>query len=172
MRSINASGHKYGQALLAVGWIVWREKEWIPEGLLLQSSYLRGTQTAYTLSFSRSSIPIVTQYYQFHQKGLAGYRRVINCCLDVARLLSLELENTGYFSCLSGAHLPRQVQLCTESPNCHKGKSTANPCIPIVVFTLSDDAKKQYSSFDMSALSDALHEKGISVPCKSFNFVN
>ncbi|CAI7566362.1 unnamed protein product [Penicillium pancosmium] len=164
VKSINASGHKYGQALLAVGWIVWREKKWIPEGLLLESSYLRGTQTAYTLSFSKSSIPVVAQYYQFHQKGLTGYCKLINRYLEIARLLSLELESTGYFSCLSGVHLPRQAQLCIESSSCRKENPAMNPGIPIVVFTLSDDAKKKYPVLDMSVLSDALHEMKFSVP--------
>lgn len=171
MKSINASGHKYGQALLAVGWIVWREKEWIPEGLLLESSYLRGTQTAYTLSFSRSSIPIIVQYYQFHQKGLTGYCKLINRYLDIARILSLELEDTGYFSCLSGVHLLRQGQLCIELPSCRKGNPTMNPGIPIVVFTLSDDAKEKYPVLDMSVLSDALYKMNFSVPRESFNFM-
>ncbi|KAJ5734620.1 hypothetical protein N7533_013023 [Penicillium manginii] len=148
VKSINASGHKYGQALLAVGWIVW-------QGLLLESSYLRGTQTAYTLSFSKSSAPIVSQYYQFYQKGLAGYRRLINRYLDIAKLLSLELENTGYFVCLSGS---------TGRSICREGNHNMNPGIPLVVFTLSEGAKKDYPTLDMSALSDAVHEMKFSIP--------
>lgn len=161
VKSINASGHKYGQALLAVGWIVWREKKWIPEGLLLESSYLRGTQTAYTLSFSKSSAPIVSQYYQFYQKGLAGYRRLINRYLDIAKLLSLELENTGYFVCLSGS---------TGRSICREGNHNMNPGIPLVVFTLSEGAKKDYPTLDMSALSDAVHEMKFSIPRKFSEF--
>lgn len=169
VKSINASGHKYGQALLAVGWIIWREKEWIPQGLLLESSYLRGTQTAYTLSFSKSSVPIVAQYYQFYQQGMSGYRLRIGRYLEIAKALSLELENTGYFTCLSPVHLTYRSKAKSKISGCSNGCSMTDPGIPVVVFALSDDAKKRYPGLDLSNLSDSLHEMKLSIPREYFD---
>ena len=40
VRSINTSGHKYGLAPLGVGWIVWREKDDLPDDLVFRVNYL------------------------------------------------------------------------------------------------------------------------------------
>ncbi|KAJ5727054.1 hypothetical protein N7493_004874 [Penicillium malachiteum] len=160
VKSINASGHKYGQALLAVGWIIWREKEWIPSVLLLESSYLRGTQSAYTLSFSRSNIPVVSQYYQFNQQGMVGYSEKTNRYLRIARILSWELGKTGCFVCLSGVHLQEEI----KGSYCQEGRPTINPGIPAAVFTLSNKAKKLYRNLHLANISDALHSMKFPVP--------
>ncbi len=40
VKSINASGHKFGLSPLGVGWVVWREKEDLPDGLIFKVNYL------------------------------------------------------------------------------------------------------------------------------------
>ncbi len=42
VKSINASGHKYGLSPLGVGWAVWREKKYLPEDLIFRVNYLGG----------------------------------------------------------------------------------------------------------------------------------
>jgi Glutamate decarboxylase and related PLP-dependent proteins len=42
VKSINASGHKYGLSPLGVGWVVWRDKEDLPEDLIFKVNYLGG----------------------------------------------------------------------------------------------------------------------------------
>lgn len=42
VKSISASGHKYGLAPLGVGWVVWRDISELPEGLIFNVNYLGG----------------------------------------------------------------------------------------------------------------------------------
>ena len=42
VKSINASGHKFGLAPLGVGWIIWREASDLPEDLIFWVNYLGG----------------------------------------------------------------------------------------------------------------------------------
>ncbi|KAI2704966.1 hypothetical protein CBS147317_1918 [Penicillium roqueforti] len=162
VQSINASGHKFGMAPLAVGWILWREKSQIPQGLLVESSYLRGTHSDFSLSFSRSGAPIAGQYYNFLRLGLAGYQDRTQSLLDRARRLSVLLEETGYFYCLSDAH--RQQKAGGGYTLC-KGSDQAVPhVLPIAVFRLSDQARRQYPNLQLSDISDAMHDLKFSIP--------
>ncbi|GAM66967.1 glutamate decarboxylase [Vibrio sp. JCM 19236] len=43
VKSINASGHKYGLAPLGVGWVVFREAQDLPEDLIFRVNYLAAT---------------------------------------------------------------------------------------------------------------------------------
>lgn len=38
--SINTSGHKYGLVYPGVGWVLWRDKKYLPEELIFKVSYL------------------------------------------------------------------------------------------------------------------------------------
>ena len=40
VKSINASGHKYGLCPLGCGWVVWRDASCLPEELVFHVSYL------------------------------------------------------------------------------------------------------------------------------------
>src|SRR5579875_2916312 len=42
VKSINASGHKFGLAPLGVGWVAWRDRAHLPEELIFHVSYLGG----------------------------------------------------------------------------------------------------------------------------------
>ena len=53
VKSINASGHKYGLAPLGVGWVVWRDKADLPEELIFNVDYLGGNMPTFALNFSR-----------------------------------------------------------------------------------------------------------------------
>lgn len=163
VKSINTSGHKFGLTPLSVGWLIWREKSFIPNDLLLESSYLRGTQSAFTLSFSKSSTPVVVQYFQFCHLGLDGYRQIIHDSLATARLLSDLLEATGYFSCLSDMHRP--ISKCHG--NLETCGPTARPGIPVVCFKLSDDFSLRNPGLCLSAFSDSMHDQKISIPSES-----
>ena len=47
VRSINASGHKYGLAPLGVGWVVWRDRTDLPEELIFYVNYLGGNMPTF-----------------------------------------------------------------------------------------------------------------------------
>jgi hypothetical protein len=63
VKSINASGHKYGLAPLGVGWVVWRSKADLPEPLIFYVDYLGGNMATFALNFSRPGGEIIAQYY-------------------------------------------------------------------------------------------------------------
>ncbi|EPS26248.1 hypothetical protein PDE_01184 [Penicillium oxalicum 114-2] len=161
--SINTSGHKFGLTPLCVGWLLWRDKSHIPKSLLRESSYLRGTQTAFTLSFSRSAMPITAQYFNFYSKGMNGYRAHVNDSLIKAQVLSERLESTGYFTCLSDIH--RKARRSKTMCDSHARESDSfNPGLPIVVFRLLPDVKKRHADLTLSVISDVLYDMNISIP--------
>jgi len=65
VRSINASGHKFGLAPLGVGWVLWREESDLPEQMIFWVNYLGGNMRDIALNFSRPGGQVVAQYYNF-----------------------------------------------------------------------------------------------------------
>jgi glutamate decarboxylase len=107
VQSINASGHKYGLVYPNVGWIVWRNREALPQDLVFQVSYLGGTMPTFALNFSRSSAQVVAQYYMIVRLGRDGFRRVQQACRDTAMWLAEEIANMGPFELLTdGSTIP------------------------------------------------------------------
>ena len=81
VKSINASGHKFGLAPLGVGWALWREKHDLPEELIFDVNYLGGNMPTFALNFSRPGGEIICQYYNFLRLGKEGYREIqTECC--------------------------------------------------------------------------------------------
>ena len=107
VRSINASGHKYGLVYPGVGWAIWRDAAALPEELVFKVNYLGGEMPTFTLNFSRPGAQIAVQYYQLLRLGFEGYRRVQQACQDVAKYLSGQIATLGPFELLSdGSQLP------------------------------------------------------------------
>jgi len=61
VKSINASGHKYGLVYPGVGWVVWRSHAELPEDLIFHVNYLGGDMPTFTLNFSRAGNQVVGQ---------------------------------------------------------------------------------------------------------------
>uniref|UniRef100_J3LYB4 Glutamate decarboxylase n=1 Tax=Oryza brachyantha TaxID=4533 RepID=J3LYB4_ORYBR len=101
VKSINVSGHKYGLVYAGVGWVIWRNKEDLPEELIFHINYLGADQPTFTLNFSKGSSQIIAQYYQFLRLGFEGYKHVMNNCMESARTLREGLEKTGRFTIIS-----------------------------------------------------------------------
>ncbi len=97
VKSVNASGHKFGLAPLGVGWVVWRDKEDLPDDLIFWVNYLGGNMATFALNFSRPGGQIVAQYYNFLRLGIEGYRKIHQSCYDTAHYLSDEIEKLGLF---------------------------------------------------------------------------
>ncbi|KAJ8444293.1 hypothetical protein Cgig2_029706 [Carnegiea gigantea] len=57
VKSINASGHKYGLVYAGIGWVIWRTKEDLPEELIFHINYLGADQPTFTLNFSKGDDP-------------------------------------------------------------------------------------------------------------------
>jgi glutamate decarboxylase len=137
VRSINASGHKFGLAPLGVGWVVWRDRTDLPEDLIFYVNYLGGNMPTFALNFSRPAGQIISQYYLFLRLGREGYRRIQQNGYDVAQHIGREITKLGPFElCFDGSSL--------------KG-------IPAVSWTTKEGADPGYSLFD---LSDRLRMRG------------
>lgn len=107
VKSINASGHKYGLVYPGVGWVVWRDKEELPDDLIFNVNYLGGQMPTFALNFSRPGNQIIAQYYNLIRLGYDGYRRIHQSSQDVAMYLAREIEKLGPFELLSdGSDLP------------------------------------------------------------------
>lgn len=104
VRSINASGHKYGLAPLGVGWVVWASKADLPEELIFYVDYLGGNMPTFALNFSRPGGEIIAQYYNFLRLGREGYTAIQQACSDTAQWLAKELEMMGPFEMVYDGH--------------------------------------------------------------------
>jgi len=91
VKSINASGHKYGLAPVGVGWIVWRSTQEMPDELVFKVDYLGGNMPTFALNFSRPAGQIIAQYYLLLRLGREGYRHIQQQCADTAMMLADEL---------------------------------------------------------------------------------
>jgi glutamate decarboxylase len=126
VKSINASGHKYGLVYPGLGWLVFRDSSDFPGELVFDVNYLGGNMPTYTLNFSRGSAPIITQYYNFLRLGKTGYVDIMNNLQANAAYLTGKLAESGEFEILS-----------------------KDVCIPIVVMRLKEEITG-YSVFDIS----------------------
>jgi glutamate decarboxylase len=139
--SINASGHKYGLVYPGVGWIVWRDKDALPEDLIFWVNYLGDNMPTFALNFSRPGAQVVAQYYNFLRLGFDGYRRVQGYSREVATRLADEIEKLGPF------------ELITRGDE-----------LPVFAFKLKDEVDN-YTVFDVS---NALRSRGWQLPAYTF----
>jgi glutamate decarboxylase len=100
VKSINTSGHKFGLSPLGVGWVVWREKTDLPEGLIFDVNYLGGNMPTFALNFSRPGGQIISQYFNLLRYGRKGYAQIQQACLDHGIYIAQEVEKTGLFDLL------------------------------------------------------------------------
>jgi glutamate decarboxylase len=136
VKSINASGHKYGLVFPGVGWIVWREAPDLHPELIFKVDYLGGEMPTLAINFSRPASQVVAQYYNLIRLGRSGYRAVHQACQDVAVHLSASIADLGPFRLLS------------------HGQD-----LPVFAWTLAEDA--HWSLYD---LADRLRDRGWQVP--------
>jgi glutamate decarboxylase len=135
VKSINASGHKYGLVYPGIGWLVMKDKHNLPDELVFRITYLGGEMTNYSLNFSKSSSSIIAQYYNFIRLGKSGYADIMTNMMENSRYLAEKLHDTGKFEIIN------------------KQKT-----LPLVAVRLKDAA------FNVFQLSDKLRQKGWIVP--------
>jgi glutamate decarboxylase len=141
VQSINASGHKYGLVYPGVGWMLWRDKEALPEDLVFNVNYLGGNMPTFALNFSRPGAEVIAQYFTMLRLGRDGYRRVQQTCRDSAQWLASEIAYLGPFELISDGS-----------------------GIPAFAFRLREDIDR-YSVYD---ISDAIRSRGWLVPAYTF----
>jgi len=125
VKSVNASGHKFGLAPLGVGWVLWREKRDLPEDLIFWVNYLGGNMRDIALNFSRPGGQIVCQYYNFLRLGREGYAKVHTACYETAQYLAGEVAKLGPFEIIYDGDMTRGIPaLCWKiKPGEHPGFS-------------------------------------------------
>ena len=138
VRSINASGHKFGLVYPGIGWLVFREKSDLAEDLVFYENYLGKKDATFTLNFSTGSSMILAQYYNFVRLGKAGYRRVMELMQKNAESLAKDIEGLGKFQIIG------------------KDEET----LPMVAFNLAEE--HAYDEFDIAFQLHA--ERGWMVP--------
>ncbi|WP_297572145.1 glutamate decarboxylase [uncultured Deefgea sp.] len=141
VKSINASGHKFGLAPLGVGWVIWRDKADLPQDLIFNVNYLGGQMPTFALNFSRPGGQIVAQYYTLLRLGKEGYRKIHQACYDTAMYLSDEISKMGQFEIIYNGD-PKQG-------------------IPALTWKLKDGIEHDFTLFD---LADRLRMRGWLVP--------
>ena len=142
VKSINASGHKFGLAPLGVGWALWREKEDLPQELIFDVNYLGGNMPTFALNFSRPGGEIICQYYNFLRLGKEGYREVQSGCYELGRYLAEKIAQMGPFTII------------------YNGEGG----IPGLCWQLKDPDTSPFTLYDFA---DRLRERGWLVPAYS-----
>lgn len=136
--SISASGHKFGLVYPGVGWVVWKDKQYLPEEMNFAVNYLGANIPSISINFSRPGNQVLAQYYQFLRLGKEGYRMIQQNCINVCLYLKDQLDKMGIFEFFTD-----------DMPN------------PLFIWRLKDDASRKWTLYD---LSDALHAQGWQVP--------
>jgi glutamate decarboxylase len=138
VRSINASGHKFGLVYPGVGWVIFREQDDLCQDLVFMENYLGEEDATFTLNFSTGSSMLLAQYYQFVRLGRSGYESVIGLMARNAVELGRRIKQNGYFD------------LILEG----------EPQLPLVSFRLNGD--HGFDEFDVAAALSA--RRGWMVP--------
>jgi glutamate decarboxylase len=139
VRSINVSGHKFGLVYPGIGWLVFRERNDLPEDLVFYENYLGKRDATFTLNFSTGSAMVLAQYYNFVRFGHEGYRFIMETMQANTRALAQRISDIGVFR-LIGAE--------------------DQETLPLVAFQLAGE--HGYDEFDVA--SQLASERGWMVP--------
>jgi len=172
VQSINTSGHKFGLTPVGLGWIIWKDVQYLPKDLIFELHYLGSTEYSFNLNFSRPAAPIMAQMFNFLNLGWEGYSRIARVDLANARTLSRALEGSGYYKVVSEIHDVHQDETTgvahaiskavekvdEESPAFYKKG------LPVVSFRFSDKFKADYPHVKQEWIQNLLRIKQWIVP--------
>lgn len=141
--SISTSGHKYGLVYPGLGWVVWKDKAYLPKEMSFSVNYLGANITQVGLNFSRPAAQILAQYYNFIHLGEEGYREIHSNSMAIARYCH---EHIGRMKCFS-----------------NYSQTLDNP---LFIWTLAPDYEKK-ANWTLYDLQDRLMQRGWMVPAYS-----
>ena len=95
--SISTSGHKYGLVYPGLGWVIWKDKKYLPKDMSFSVNYLGANITQVGLNFSRPAAQILAQYYNFIHLGMEGYREIHSNSMAIARYCHEEIGKMPCF---------------------------------------------------------------------------
>ncbi|SCU94601.1 LANO_0E07316g1_1 [Lachancea nothofagi CBS 11611] len=165
--SINASGHKFGLTTAGLGWILWKDDDYLLPELRFKLTYLGGVEETFNLNFSRPGYQVIHQYYNFLNLGMKGYKDEFEKSLFAARYFSLSLlqsdEFKGKFDIISSVH-ERIDGKESVLKDCMKEPQLFKPGVPLSAFKLSKEFREKYPEIPQALISSLLRAKGWIVP--------
>lgn len=138
--SISTSGHKFGLVYPGLGWVVWKDKKYLPPVMSFSVNYLGAEIRQVGLNFSRPAAQILGQYYQFIRLGFEGYKAMQSNSIEIARYIHDEIGK-----------MPQFRNYSDEIPN------------PITCWLLKPEYQKT-AKWTLYDLQDKLNMKGWFVP--------
>ena len=140
VHSISTSGHKYGLVYPGLGWVIWKDKKYLPKDMSFSVNYLGANISQVGLNFSRPAAQILGQYYNFIHLGEEGYKEIHSNSMAIAEYCH---EQIGKMSCFT-----------------NYAKKLENP---LFIWYLNEEYDKtaKWTLFD---LQDKLMQKGWMVP--------
>ena len=141
--SISTSGHKYGLVYPGLGWVVWKDKKYLPEDMSFSVNYLGASITQVGLNFSRPAAQILAQYYNFIHLGMEGYKEIHSNSMAIARYCH---DAIGKMHCFEN--------YTDELEN------------PLFIWTMDPEYKK-HANWTLFDLQDKLMQSGWMVPAYS-----
>ena len=138
--SISTSGHKYGLVYPGLGWVVWKDKQYLPKEMSFSVNYLGASISQVGLNFSRPAAQILAQYYNFIHLGMEGYREIHSNSMKVAQYCH---DQIGKMPCFE-----------------NYAKKLENP---LFIWHLEPEYEKK-ANWTLFDLQDKLMEKGWMVP--------
>jgi glutamate decarboxylase len=137
VHSINASGHKFGLVYPGIGWLIFRDRDCLPEDLVFYEDYLGKRDATFTLNFSTGSAMVLAQYFNFIRFGRLGYSYAMKLMQKNTEELAKRILEIGPFELLG------------------EGEQ-----LPLVAFRLAEE--QPYDEFDLA--SQLAAERGWMVP--------
>lgn len=95
--SISTSGHKYGLVYPGLGWVIWKDKEYLPQEMNFSVNYLGAEISQVGLNFSRPGAQILGQYYNYIRLGFEGYKAIQQNCMEIAKYIWGEIAKFPQF---------------------------------------------------------------------------
>ena len=118
--SISTSGHKYGLVYPGLGWVVWKDKKYLPKDMSFSVNYLGASISQVGLNFSRPAAQILAQYYNFIHLGVEGYTEIHSNSMDIAKYCHKAISKMPCFKNYSET-LENPLFIWTMDPDYEKG---------------------------------------------------
>ena len=138
--SISTSGHKFGLVYPGLGWVIWKDRQYLPSTMSFSVNYLGAEIAQVGLNFSRPAAQVLGQYYQFIRLGFKGYKDIQYNSMEVTRYAHSEIGKMKQFKNYS----PDVVN-------------------PLFIWSLDDDYNKK-AKWTLFDLQDKLQRSGWMVP--------
>lgn len=104
--SISTSGHKFGLVYPGLGWVIWKDKKYLPGSMAFTVNYLGADITQVGINFSRPAAQVLGQYYQYIRLGFSGYKQIQQNSMDITQYLHDQI-----------AQMPQFINYSNDVPN-------------------------------------------------------